>query len=154
MKNVFTYSVAKFTAGRFRQIQVKAIQEVPLTIYLNGHEVVTLLCMGNHPKSLAVGFLKSDGLITDLKQLSDIHIENEPERLIARVETSHDPLSSKPWSALLHRQLLLQNWPLHQSRYWGWWPNSTSAQPFTGQPADAIMPRLPHQKKYLFFVKI
>ena len=92
MKNIFTYSVAKFTAGRFRQIQVKAIQEVPLTIYLNGHEVVTLLCMGNHPKSLAVGFLKSDGLITDLKQLKDIHIENEPERLIARVETSHDPL--------------------------------------------------------------
>ena len=92
MKNAFTYSVAKFTAGRFRQIQVKAIQEVPLTIYLNGHEVVTLLCTGNHPKFLAVGFLKSDGLITDLKQLRDIHIENEPERLIARVETSHDPL--------------------------------------------------------------
>ncbi len=92
MKNVFTYSVAKFTAGCFRQIQVNAIQEVPLTIYLNGHEVVTLLCMGNHPKSLAAGFLKSDGLITDLKQLKDIRIENEPERLIARVETSHDPL--------------------------------------------------------------
>lgn len=92
MKDAFTYSVAKFTAGRFRQIQVKVIQEVPLTIYLNGHELVTLLCTGNHPKSLAVGFLKSDGLITDLKQLRDIHIENEPERLIARVETSHDPL--------------------------------------------------------------
>ncbi|MCK4469903.1 MAG: formate dehydrogenase accessory sulfurtransferase FdhD [Desulfobacterales bacterium] len=92
MKDAFTYSVAKFTAGRFRQIQVTAIQEVPLTIYLNGHEVVTLLCTGNHPKSLAVGFLKSDGLITDLKQLRDIHIENKPERLIARVETSHDPL--------------------------------------------------------------
>jgi FdhD protein len=71
---------------------VKAIQEVPLTIYLNGHEVVALLCMGNHPKSLAVGFLKSDRLFTDLNQLRDIHIENKPERLIARVETSHDPL--------------------------------------------------------------
>ena len=92
MKDAFTYSVAKFMAGRFRQVQVTAIQEVPLTIYLNGREIVTLLCTGKHPKFLAVGFLKSDGLITDWKQLKDIHIEKEPERLIVRVETSHDPL--------------------------------------------------------------
>ena len=91
MKDAFTYSVAKFMAGRFRQVQVAAIQEVPLTIYLNEHEVVTLLCTGKYPKFLAVGFLKSDGLITDCKQLEAIHVEQEPERLKVHVEASHDP---------------------------------------------------------------
>ncbi|NVM56669.1 MAG: formate dehydrogenase accessory sulfurtransferase FdhD [Desulfobacterales bacterium] len=91
MKEALTYGVAKFIEGRFQEAQVTAIQEVPLTIYLNGHEVVTLLCTGKYPKFLAVGFLKSDGLITDLKQLKDIHVEEEPERLKVHVETSHDP---------------------------------------------------------------
>ncbi|MBW2019940.1 MAG: formate dehydrogenase accessory sulfurtransferase FdhD [Deltaproteobacteria bacterium] len=91
MKDAFTYEVAEFSEGHFRQTRVKAIQEMPLTIYLNGHEIVTLLCTGKHPKFLAVGFLKSDGLITDLKHLKDIQVEEGPERLKVHVETSHDP---------------------------------------------------------------
>ncbi len=91
MKYALTYDVAEFVEGRFQEIQVAAIQEVPLTLYLNGHEVVTLLCTGKHPKFLALGFLKSDGLITDRKQLKDIRVEEEPERLKVHVETSHDP---------------------------------------------------------------
>jgi len=61
MKEAFTYDVAEFTKGRFQQVHARAIQEVPLTIYLNGQEVVTLLCTGKNPKFLAVGFLKSAG---------------------------------------------------------------------------------------------
>ena len=91
MKEAFTYDVAEFTKGRFRQVHVRAIQEVPLTIYLNGQEVVTLLCTGKHPRFLAVGFLKSDGLITEPKQLKDIRVEEEPERLMVHIETSHNP---------------------------------------------------------------
>jgi len=90
MKEVFTYSVAEFSEGHFRQAQAKVIQEVPLTIYLNRREVVTLLCTGKQAEFLAVGFLKSDGLITDRKQLKDIHVEEKPERLMVHVETSHD----------------------------------------------------------------
>ena len=91
MKDALTYGVAEFKEGRFQETQITSIQEVPLTIYLNGNEVVTLLCTGKSPKFLAVGFLKSDGLITDCKQLKDIQVKEKPERLIVRVETSHDP---------------------------------------------------------------
>jgi len=96
MKDAFTYDVAEFSEGNFRQNRVTAIQEVPLTIRLNGHEVVTLLCTGKCPKFLAVGFLKSDGLIMDRKQLKDIRVEEEPERLMVHVETSHDPFKLQP----------------------------------------------------------
>ncbi|NVM21792.1 MAG: formate dehydrogenase accessory sulfurtransferase FdhD [Desulfobacterales bacterium] len=91
MKDAVNYDVAEFAEGRFRKAQVKAIQEVPLTVYLNGQEVVTLLCTGKHPRFLAVGFLKSDGLVTGVEQLRDIHVEQEPDRLKVHVETSHDP---------------------------------------------------------------
>ena len=91
MKDAFTYGVAEFKGGRFQEARVTAIQEVPLTIYLNGHEVVTLMCTGKSPEFLAVGFLKSDGLVTDRKQLKGVHFEEEPERLRVNVETSHDP---------------------------------------------------------------
>ncbi len=91
MKDSVTYDVVEFGEGIFRKTEAIAIQEVPLTIYLNGHEVVTLLCTGKVPIFLAVGFLKSDGLITDYEQLKDVKVEEEPERLMAHVETTHDP---------------------------------------------------------------
>jgi len=95
MKDAVTYDVVEFAEGSFRKTEATAIQEIPLTIYLNGHEVVTLLCTGKYPKFLAVGFLKSDGLITDYKQLKGVQVEEDPERLIVHVETSHDPFKSQ-----------------------------------------------------------
>ena len=49
MKDAVTYDVVEFGEGIFRKTEATAIQEVPLTIYLNGHEVVTLLCTGKAP---------------------------------------------------------------------------------------------------------
>jgi FdhD protein len=63
-------------------------QEVPVTIYLNDHEIVTLLCLGDHLKSLAVGFLKSEGLITDRANLKSITVDEE-KRLV-RVTLEED----------------------------------------------------------------
>jgi FdhD protein len=96
MKEALTYDVAEFREGRFQDAQVTAIQEVPLTVYLNGQEIVTLLCMGKHPKHLAVGFLKSDGFITDPAQLKDTHVEEELNGFKVHVETRHDPFKLRP----------------------------------------------------------
>jgi FdhD protein len=63
-------------------------EEVPVTIYLNDHEIVTLLCLGDHLKSLAVGFLKSEGLITDQAGLKSILVD-EDKRLV-RVTLEED----------------------------------------------------------------
>jgi len=92
MRDAHPYDVVEFSQGNFRKAQITAIQEIPLTIYLNGQEIVTLLCTGKYPKFLAVGFLKSDGLVTDSKQVEDVQVREEAERLIVCVETSHDPL--------------------------------------------------------------
>ena len=90
MKHAFTYHVPEFAEGHFQEAQATVIQEVPLTIYLNGHEVVTLMCTGKCARFLAVGFLKSEGLTANRNQLKDIRFEEESERLMAHVEISHD----------------------------------------------------------------
>ncbi|HMK66144.1 MAG TPA: formate dehydrogenase accessory sulfurtransferase FdhD [Thermodesulfobacteriota bacterium] len=73
--------------GLLEQVR-PVIREVPLTIYLNDHEIVTLLCLGDHLKSLAIGFLKSEGLITRLEDLKSVSVD-ESDRLV-RVEVAED----------------------------------------------------------------
>ncbi len=48
------------------------VVEMPLTIYLNGRELVTLLCTPEKIDRLALGFLRSEGLIKSLDDLADI----------------------------------------------------------------------------------
>jgi len=77
------------------------VQEVPLTIYLNDHEIVTLLCLGDHLKSLAIGFLKSEGLILRLEDLKSVFVD-EANRLV-RVEIEEDTQLAE--KLFLHRTL-------------------------------------------------
>lgn len=64
------------------------VREVPLTIYLNDHEIVTLLCLGDYLKTLAIGFLKSEGLINRPEDLKSVFVD-ESNRLV-RVEVEED----------------------------------------------------------------
>ena len=57
--------------------RVAVVREVPLTIFLNGQEIITLLCTGAHAESLAVGFLKSEGLLKERKNLKDVIVDDE-----------------------------------------------------------------------------
>jgi FdhD protein len=84
--------VSEFADGRFRESQVTAIQEIPLTIFLNGHEVITLLCTGKAPEYLALGFLKSDGWIKEKKEVEEVRVEEKGERIDVHVAIHGDGL--------------------------------------------------------------
>lgn len=90
MRESFEYKVGEFRGGRFRPAPIRAIHEIPLTIMLNGREVVTLLCTGKHPGHLAVGFLKSDAFLTSPEQIESLEVCEEAERIVVYVETCHD----------------------------------------------------------------
>jgi len=96
MKDAFTYDVAEFRQGCFQPVQTTVIQEIPLTIYLNGHEIITLLSTGKEPGFLAVGFLKCNGLITDRSQLKKIHVKEDSERLEVYVEAGQSDFGLTP----------------------------------------------------------
>lgn len=93
MPEAYPFEITEYGPGGPERKQIQAIREVPLTIYLNGREVVTLLCTGKYPRHLAVGFLKSDALISDPAQLLDVDIADEDGRITAHVRVGHDPFA-------------------------------------------------------------
>jgi len=67
--------------GGREELQDLVIVEAPLTIYVNGRELVTLLCSPEKTDCLALGFLRSEGLITSTDDLSSVRVK-EKEGLV------------------------------------------------------------------------
>lgn len=49
--------------------------ERPLTVYLNWRPIVTLMTLGAKPESLALGYLKNQGFISDVTQLESVIVD-------------------------------------------------------------------------------
>lgn len=71
-KNV---EVQKMLHGNWISQTISVVQEMPLTIFLNEKEIVTLLCTGTHLEALAIGFLKSEGLIDKREHIRDVIVD-------------------------------------------------------------------------------
>ncbi len=71
--------------GRSR-IEEAVARELPLTIILNGKELVTLLASPGHLDFLAVGFLSSEGLLDSKDEIKRVTVD--AERGVVRVETT------------------------------------------------------------------
>lgn len=69
------------------------IREVPLTVYLNGQEFVTLLCTPEQMDMLAVGFLRSEGFIRDFSEVTSLRLDEEQG--FVYVETQGGRLAEK-----------------------------------------------------------
>lgn len=73
------------------------IAEKPFTLYLNGKEVVTLLCAGHHLDELAVGFFHAEGFINTPDDLMDVKVDETSGRV--EVYTHNDTgLVERLWS--------------------------------------------------------
>lgn len=49
--------------------------ERPLTIYLDRYEIVTLMTLGNYPELLTLGYIKNQGIISELKEIKSIQVD-------------------------------------------------------------------------------
>ena len=78
--------VLRVSKDQCRQTRVALVREVPITIFLNDQEIITLLCTGAHIESLAVGFLKSEGLLQQRSSLERVEIDKNGQAV--RVFTS------------------------------------------------------------------
>jgi FdhD protein len=43
--------------------EIRVVEERPLTIFLNGQEIVTAMTIGDYPAYLAVGYLRNQGML-------------------------------------------------------------------------------------------
>ncbi len=53
------------------------VRERPVTLYLNGREMVTLLCAGHHLDELAAGFFYAEGFLRSPEDILGIDIDDE-----------------------------------------------------------------------------
>lgn len=79
-------AVLRITEQDRDEVEDLVVREFPLTIFLNGQELVTLLCSPTNLKYLAVGFLLSEGLIHDKADIKDIVVDSQ--KGVAHVETA------------------------------------------------------------------
>ncbi len=81
-----TVTIKKVTGHHTAVIEDQVIREVPVTLFLNDEELVTLVCSPDHLEELAVGFLCSEGILQKRTDLMGVFIR--PEEGLIWVETS------------------------------------------------------------------
>ncbi len=68
--------------GKLTQISV--VEERPLTIFLNGQEIVTAMTIGDYPEYLAVGFLRNQGMLADDEVVQAVDFDEDLETVVVR----------------------------------------------------------------------
>ncbi len=72
-----------------RKIQ-HAVQERPLTIFLNGQEVITAMTIGDHPRWLAVGYLRNQAMLRDDDEITAIDYDEDIRTIVVRTKRKTD----------------------------------------------------------------
>jgi len=67
-----------------RRVETSVTVERPLTLYLNGQEIVTLMTVGDYPDCLAVGYLINQNMLRPDDEISGIDVDEETETIVVR----------------------------------------------------------------------
>ncbi len=71
-------------AGNVRDIFV--VEERPLTIFLNGQEIVTAMTIGDYPEYLALGFLKNQSMLAEGETVTSVDYDDDLETVVVRTD--------------------------------------------------------------------
>lgn len=71
-------------------VAVPVIAERPLTIFLNGREIVTAMTIGDHPDLLAVGFLLNQNMLRPDDAILGVDYDEEAEAVVVRTARETD----------------------------------------------------------------
>ena len=78
-----TTVAARDQHGDRREVQV--VGERPLTLTVDGREVVTLMTLGAHPEELALGYLRNQRLVERLEDVAEVAVDWERETAAVRM---------------------------------------------------------------------
>jgi len=75
-----------------RSVDLKVVEERPLTIFLNAREIVTAMTIGDYPEYLALGFLKNQGMLHPEDEITSVEYAPEIDTIVVRtrVETDYE----------------------------------------------------------------
>jgi FdhD protein len=73
-----------------RSVETFVVTEKPLTLFLNGQEIVTMMTIGDHPDLLAVGYLLNQNMIRRDDRITAIDYDAEIDTVVVRTERETD----------------------------------------------------------------
>ena len=73
-----------------RRVDTAVVMERPLTLFLNGREVVTMMTIGDHPDYLAVGYLLNQNMLRADDRITGIDYDEELETVVVRTDRETD----------------------------------------------------------------
>ncbi|EBA10321.1 formate dehydrogenase accessory sulfurtransferase FdhD [Sagittula stellata] len=65
-------------------VETRVVEERPLTIYLNGQEIVTAMTIGDYPEYLALGFLRNQGMLGADETVTRVDYDDDLEVVVVR----------------------------------------------------------------------
>jgi FdhD protein len=71
-------------------VETSVVTERPLTLFLNGREIVTMMTIGDHPNYLAVGYLLNQNMLQPDDRITGIDYDDEIETVVVRTERETD----------------------------------------------------------------
>ncbi len=69
-----------------KTIETSVVTERPLTLFLNGQEIVTMMTIGDYPEYLALGYLLNQNMLRPDDKVTGIEYDEELEVVVVRTE--------------------------------------------------------------------
>jgi len=73
-----------------RPVETSVVVERPLTLFLNGQEIVTMMTIGDHPDFLAVGYLLNQNMLRSDDVVTGIDYDDDLETVVVRTKRRTD----------------------------------------------------------------
>jgi FdhD protein len=73
-----------------RPVETRVVAERPLTLFLNGQEIVTMMTIGDHPDLLAIGYLLNQNMLRPDDVVTAVDHDDDLEVVVVRTERRTD----------------------------------------------------------------
>ena len=75
-----------------KAVETAVVVERPLTLFLNGQEIVTMMTVGDHPDCLAIGYLLNQNMLRADDKITAIDLDDpdDPEIVVVRTQRKTD----------------------------------------------------------------
>jgi len=73
-----------------RSVETAIVTERPLTLFLNGREIVTMMTIGDHPDYLGVGYLLNQNMLRAEDTIIGVDYDEELETVVVRTDHETD----------------------------------------------------------------
>ena len=71
-------------------VEARVIEERPLTLFLNGQEIVTVMTIRDYPEYLALGYLLNQNMLRHDDEVTGIDYDEDIETVVVRTKRETD----------------------------------------------------------------